>query len=63
MFFKLFLMFLIVFVLGIMVLSNCNLFRVFQMCVNIVLVIVKSSFFVLDGIDEAECVKICSNGV
>lgn len=52
--FKSFLMFIIVFVVGITVLSNCSLFRVFQICVKIVLVIVKSNFLVLDGNDEAE---------
>ena len=46
-----------------MVSSNCNLFRVFQICVNIVLVIIKNSLFVLDSNDEAKCVKICSNAV
>ena len=56
-------MFIIVFVVGITVLSNCSLFRVFQICVKIVLAIVKSNFLVLDGNDETEWVRIFSKGV
>ena len=47
-------MFIIVFVVGLIVLSNWSLFRAFQIYVKIVLLIVKSNFFVLEDSDEAE---------
>ena len=56
-------MFIIVLVVGMIVLSNCSLFLVFQIWVGIVTVNVKTSFFVLDGSDNADIVNICCNGV
>ena len=56
-------MFIIVLVVGMIVLSNCSLFLVFQIWVSIVTVNGKTSFFVLDGSDNADIVNICCNGV
>ena len=56
-------MFIIALVVGMIVLSNCSLFFVFQIWVSIVTVNVKISFLVLDGNDNAGIVNICCKGV
>ena len=48
---------------GIIVLSSCSLFLVFQIWVIIVTVNVKTSFLVLKGSNNADIVNICCNGV
>ena len=54
---------IIVFVLSIIVSSNCNRFLVFQIYVSIVMVSVSTSFFVFDGNDRADMDRTCCNGV
>ena len=61
--FRPFLILIIVFVVGIIVLSNCSRFLVFQIYVSIVMVSVSKIFFVLDDNDKVDIVKICCNGV
>ena len=56
-------MLMIVLVLGMMVSSNYSRFLVFQICVNIVVVSVSTSFLVFDGSDMADIVRICCIGV
>ena len=63
MFFSSFLIFTITLVAGMIVTSNCSLFIVFHMWVNIVVVSVRVSFFVFGGSDKDDIVRICCNGV
>ena len=57
MFFRLFLILIIVFVVGMMVSSNCSRFLVFQICVSIVVVSVSTSFLVFGVNDMADMVR------
>ena len=63
MFFRSFLILIIVFLVDIMVSSNCSQFLVFQICVSIVVISVSTSFLVFGGNDEADMVRICCIGV
>ena len=60
MFFSSFLIFMITLVAGMIA---CTLFLVFHMCVSIVVVSVRVSFFVFGGSDKDDIVRICCNGV
>ena len=57
------LIFTIVLVASIIVLSNCNMFLVFHICVSIVTVKVSINFLVLDGKEIADIVSICYRGM
>ena len=58
-----FLILLIVFVVGMMVSSNCSRFLVFHICVSIVVVSVSTSFLAFGGNDLADMVRICCTDV
>ena len=59
--FRSFLILIIVFVVGIIVSSNCSRFLVFQIYVSIVMVSVSKSVFVFGDNDKADIVRICCN--
>ena len=54
MFLRSFFILTIMFVLGMMLSSNCNQFLVFQICVSIAVVSVSTSFFVFGGNDKVK---------
>ena len=54
---------MITLVAGMVVSSNCSLFLVFHMWVSVAVVSVRVSFFVFDGSDKDDIVRVCCNGV
>ena len=54
---------IIVFVVDIIVSSNCSLFLVFHICVSIVVVSVRTSFLVFGSNDIADVDKMCCSGI